>query len=358
MPTILLSRIETALMSANPLKDGLTISQLISIVREMTLSEYLNPIVDEVFVRVVISKDCFSKLIIKYPEAGTDDDGAPPIHEIELNMLGILLLSNLASVLLGDHRDPAVYIDSAFSKTFFSIVPPGNFRFVDLVSVLQRERPDSFKKISIFSERMKDRSFEESARSVQSKFYSTFRDHDPHTFPMEAVTRFLVGHEIGHYVRRKYPKLRKNIETEIKALFDCDIENDSELFCDAVGMFHSIRVQTRLKRNLRPTVVMLCFILTFFDLVAFSKSAKSGRKSLSGVRYLIFVELASRYGNKSMVTDIMELSDDMEGILYPAIPAIDEMLELLAAAALKETSLPAWYLSTKDFFHLMQVSEG
>ncbi|TGV71919.1 hypothetical protein EN792_063565, partial [Mesorhizobium sp. M00.F.Ca.ET.149.01.1.1] len=204
-------------MGAGLVSDGLTIHQLAPLMQEMSVSDFINPVVDELFVRIVISPDCFSSLIVKHPVKATDQETTR--YEIHLNVPGILLIANLASVLLGDHRNPEIYADSAFSTTYFSISPRRGVRFIDMFNVLQRESPDSFNRIVDLSHVFG--SFAESATSIRRKFYNVFSDHDVlhvHQFAKEAVTRFLLGHEVGHYVRRSYPKIKERIDKHIMSM--------------------------------------------------------------------------------------------------------------------------------------------
>jgi hypothetical protein len=185
------------------------------------------------------SEKMFSQLLTQHdygPEL--NDDGTEKEHTrhvIQLNEVGVLFLHNLVCCLLGDHRDPALYLDSAFSSTLAMIEPIGHLPLFQMATRLEREHPELYARIhQVYNAWQGPERFAESADSVRKLFYQYVGTNttDLHAITIKLVLRFILGHEIGHYVRKNNPRIRAQVENFVERFKPGIIQNDSELFSD------------------------------------------------------------------------------------------------------------------------------
>jgi hypothetical protein len=324
------------------------------LVREMNASDYLNPVVDHLYVRFVQSKEMFSKLMTE-TEYGPEQDASGRLvestrHEIQINHAGVYFLHNLVSCLLGDHREPAMYFDSAFSVTLNMIEPNERRSIPDMVTHLEREHQQLYARIKeAYAIQPRER-FGEGADSIRRMFYKyvgvEFTDISAIT--IDLVVRFILGHEIGHYIRDNNPDLRARLEGEIDKLAPGVIQDDAELFADLVGTFHSFQVQQAYKRPFQAQLVVLAVVLSFMDSLVDRNSA---RITFAGRRFSLLMKYYESLGHqfKETADELLFLSADLDAVFMPSIFFARNLLVELQAAAERNPIFPAWYFLSSDF---------
>jgi hypothetical protein len=335
------------------------------VVREMNASSFLNPVCDHLLVQFVRSKAMFSRLLTQHQyDRDLDENGAQKRstrYVVQLNEAGAFFLHNLVCCLLGDHRDPAIYFDSAFSATLTMIEPNEELSILQMVNHLEREHPALYARIpQAYNTWQPPERFGEGADAIRRLFYRYVGTNitDISAISISLVLRFILGHEIGHYVREKNARLRESLEEAMDKLVPGLIQNDEELFSDMVGAFHSFDVQHALKQPFQAQLVVLAVILSFMDAYAVT-DPRSGRSTLSGPRFSLLIEHFESLGGEytKAAEELMLMRGDLDAIFWPSLAVARKLVDELGAAAERNRKMPTWYLRSSDYIVRKNVIE-
>jgi hypothetical protein len=287
---------------------------------------------------------------------------------------GCVLLDSYASLIRsGFDGDASDYVDRAFSAAVFFINPDKKLSLIQSTQYLKFKYPSILETVKNVDSEWNG---EETAqnRSFSKRLVSEiFPDDPPNPLlsTMAIISRFVVGHEIGHYVRKENPKLRLIIESQFESLIKIDrnngnrsdrsdypINKDVELFCDVVGAVHVVRITSMYTMNIKSVLYVLMFLFSILDLMWIYKKGIGNRPPNLLPRMEFIHALAGELSNKGnlVATELLMANGDLDTLLIPFASVFADLLQKLAEII--QVSEPNWYLPSAHFLTPTSFSQS